>query len=123
MAVKANAPSNANGKTPLPDKGDSSAPASVDAQIRGLGRTGLRQWSGRIDEEFLKELKYERKYQVYKEMSENDPIVGSVLRAIEFLIRGVDWRIEPDDQTDKAQTELADQIEDRLMHGMVRSWS
>jgi len=110
------APANGNGSAV-----DRGAPASVDA-LMGLGRTGLRQWSGRIDEEFLKELKNERKYQVYKEMSENDPIVGSVLRAIEFLIRGVDWRVEPADQTDTQQQEMADQIKARLF-GMRRSWA
>jgi hypothetical protein len=88
---------NGNGRLPKADQG---APVSVESNVRGLGRTGLRQWSGRIDEEFLKELKNERKYQVYREMSENDPIVGAVLRAIEFLCRGVDWRLEPDDQLD-----------------------
>lgn len=115
-------PKNGNGKptnrvAPLMDQ----SPVSVDIRTSGLGRTGLRQWSGRIDEEFLKELKNERKYQVYKEMSENDPIVGAVLRAIEFLIRGVDWRLEAEDQSDEAQQSLAEDIEKRLF-GMARSW-
>ena len=95
-------------------------PAGV-MPVEGIGRTGLRQWSGRIDEEFLTELKAERKYKVYREMTENDPIVGAVLRAIEFLIRGVEWRIQSHDQNDAAQVELADQLWDRL-NGMRRSW-
>lgn len=119
MATKTvpKSPTNGNGKP----SAEPSAPVSVEANRLGLGRTGLRQWSGRIDEEFLKELKYERKYQVYKEMSENDPIVGAVLRAIEFLIRGVEWRVQPDDQTDDAQVELAEQIDQRFQT-MHRAW-
>lgn len=105
-----------------PTKAESNGKLAPPTEVRGLGRTGLKQWSGRIDEEFLRELKHERKYKVYQEMSENDPIVGAVLRAIEFLIRGVDWRIDPDDQLDEPQVELADQISERLFHGMRRSW-
>jgi Protein of unknown function (DUF935)./NAD:arginine ADP-ribosyltransferase. len=115
MPVKA---PNGNGVAPK----EPTAPVAVESNSRGIGRTGLRQWSGRIDEEFLKELKNDRKYQVYKEMSENDPIVGAVLRAIEFLIRGVAWRIEPEDQEDDANRQLAEDIEKRI-HGMRRSWS
>jgi hypothetical protein len=112
MAVTKAAPPNGNGKAPT---------APVDVTSRGIGRTGLREWSGRIDEEFLKELKYERKYQVYKEMSENDPIVGAVLRSFEYLIRGVDFRFEAKDQNDPAQQELAQQLQLRLTT-MQRPW-
>lgn len=119
MAVKAS-PKNGNGNQAAAYA--TAAPAPVDARLSGLGRTGLRQWSGRIDEEFLKELKNERKYKVYREMAENDPIVGAVLRAIEFLIRAVDWRVDPADQTDDAQVQLAADIWDRFQQ-MRRSWA
>ena len=45
--------------------------------------------------EFLPELQGQRAIQVYQEMSSNDPVVGSILHAIEMLIRQVEWRVEP----------------------------
>lgn len=63
--------------------------------LQELGRTGLERMSGYVYEEFLPELQGQRAIQVYQEMSSNDPVVGSILHAIEMLIRQVEWRVEP----------------------------
>lgn len=68
-----------------------------------LGVTGLRQWSGYINEEFLADLKGTAGVKVYREMSLNDPVVGACLFAVETLLRQVEWTVEaasdkPDDQ-------------------------
>ncbi|GAF67850.1 unnamed protein product, partial [marine sediment metagenome] len=64
------------------------------------GQTGLRRYSGYIREEFLVELQGRRGVETYKQMINNDDVVGAVLFAVETLIRQVPWRTElpPDPQ-------------------------
>src|SRR5579859_4775192 len=62
------------------------------------GRTGLRHWGGFVFEEWLRELQQDRRAaEVYREMSDQDPIVGAILYAIEMLMRRVSWWTEPAD--------------------------
>lgn len=67
-----------------------------------LGLPGLRVASGRINEEFLPKLTGNRWIEVLREMVNNDPIVGSILFAIDKLIRQVDWRVEQAEGADGA---------------------
>jgi len=85
-----------------------------------MGTTGLREIGGRIDEEFLRELVGERGIAVYKEMSENDSIIGAVIFAIDMLIRNVDWDVQKvsDDPED---VEAADFVKSN-MDDMSHSW-
>lgn len=59
------------------------------------GSTGLRQWGGFIREEFLRELQGQRGMAKYREMGDNDDIVGGCLYAIEHFAGQVDWSVEP----------------------------
>lgn len=79
----------------------SEAMPSVD--LTQLGRTGLNIQGGLIYEEFLPQLSGSRAIRLYKEMSQNDPICGAVLFAIEMLVRQVPWRVEAvsEDRTDQ----------------------
>lgn len=88
--------------------------------MRELGASGLEHYSGFIFEEFLSQLKGDRKIKVFKEMRDNDPIVGGILFAIEKLIRQVDWKVEPfsDEQED---IEKADFLESN-MQDMTLTW-
>ncbi len=61
----------------------------------GLLRTGAR---GLVIEEFLPALSGIRAIRAFREMRENDPIVGAMMFAIEMLIRGVEWRVDGDDE-------------------------
>lgn len=63
-----------------------------------LGKLGQFRWSGGdggsvFYEEFLKELRGRRGVEVFKEMSENDDIVGAILFAVETLMRQVKWNV------------------------------
>lgn len=78
-----------------------------------LGVSGLVQYSGRVDEEFLKELAGQKAIRTYRQMAENDPVVGSILFAVDMLMRQVDWRLDPADETEAAQRE-ADFVESCL---------
>ena len=64
-----------------------------------MGDSGLKRWSGFISEEFLAELQGQNGIRLYAEMSDNHPIVGGILHAINTLIRSVKWRVEAATQT------------------------
>ena len=85
----------------------------AELDLTTLGSSGLRRWGGYIDEEFLLRLRGKRAMAFYKEMAENNSIIGAILYIIENLIRQVEWRIEPVDETDAAKKE-ADFIEECL---------
>jgi hypothetical protein len=63
-----------------------------------IGTTGLRRTGGTVYEEFLVSLRGRRGAKVYREMSENDPVVGSILYAIEKII----LRLELDNYSSQA---------------------
>src|SRR5437016_1603691 len=60
-----------------------------------IGATGLIFSGGHVYEEFLTQLQGIRALRIYREMSENDPIIVASLLAIELLIRQVTWDTEP----------------------------
>lgn len=69
----------------------------VPVNMGELGRTGLRQWYGTIDEEFLPQLKtWTQRIKVYREMAENDPTVGALLYVVKTLVRQVNWFVDAD---------------------------
>lgn len=68
------------------------------------GQTGLPAWSGRIYDEQLRELVGDRGRQTYREMSEQDPIIGGIMLGVEWLSRQVAWSIKPADDTKRAET-------------------
>src|SRR6266568_2114958 len=76
-----------------------------------LGATGLRQFSGYVREEWLRDLQGRKGIVVYKEMRDNDPIIGAMFFAIELLLRGVKFSVEPLDETNKDDAAAADFIE------------
>lgn len=77
------------------------------------GQTGLPVWAGRVYEEMLRELEGDQGRKVYREMSEQDPVIGGTMLGIEMLARQVSWSLKPADDTDKA-TEVADFIDEAL---------
>lgn len=63
--------------------------------MKEIGRVGQRRYGGVIYEEFLHELRGRRGVEVYREMSENDDVIGAILFAIEMLVRQCEWNVEP----------------------------
>ena len=59
-----------------------------------IGDTGLKRSWGLVQEEFLPALQGERAVKVYREMSDNDPVVGSVLYALQQIVGQVTWSVE-----------------------------
>src|SRR3954470_6315429 len=85
-----------------------------------IGATGLRRWGGYVDEEFLPQLRGRKAIQVYREMSENDPMVGSLIWAIDKLLRGVTWRVDP--ASSEWEDKLAAQFVEECMEDMSHTW-
>ncbi len=85
-----------------------------------LGSTGLKRSAGYINEEFLPALKGRKAVQVFREMSENDPIVGALLFAVDRLLRQINWRVEPasHNEEDKKAAEFLESC----MEDMTHTW-
>ena len=105
--------------TMLDDMPQEDIPSSVPAHIE-LGVTGLKRFSGVVDEEFLPALRGRKAIQIYREMSQNDSIVGALLFAVDKLIREAEWKVTPPDQTPESR-EAAEFLESN-MHDMSHSW-
>lgn len=90
------------------------------AGSKEIGRIGQRRYGGIIYEEFLHELRGHKGLEVYREMSENDDVVGAILFAVEMLIRQAKWRVEPGGDTPKDR-EAAGFVES-CMEDMQSTW-
>ena len=91
-------------------------------KFREYGKTGLYRFNtGWIYEEFLKELQGRRGVETYKEMAENDDIIGAILFATEMLMRQSDWNIQ---EAGTAQQDLdAAEFVRTCMDDMEETWS
>lgn len=69
-----------------------------------LGFTGLKSWNGVITEEYARDLQGERGRKIFQRMSTNDT-VGACLSAIGLILRAVEWRVEPKDDSNEANAE------------------
>jgi hypothetical protein len=94
-------------------------PKSTSPMIE-LGATGLRRTSGYINEEFLPQLKGRKAVQVYKEMSDNDPVVGALLFAVDRLLREIEWRVEP--ASASSEDKKAAEFVEQCMEDMSSTW-
>lgn len=85
-----------------------------------IGTTGLRHHAGIIDEEFHPRLRGQRAVDVFIEMRDNDAVIGSMLYAIESLLRQVKWSVSPADDSEKSKQAAA--FLDDVILNMSHSW-
>lgn len=85
------------------------------------GRVGANRYGGSFFEEFLPELRGADGIKIYKEMADNDDMVGAVLFAIKMLIRQASWTVQPQGTT-AADKKAAEFIESCL-HDMSSTWT
>lgn len=90
------------------------------SNFKEIGRIGQRRMGGVFFEEFLPELIGKKGIETYKEMSENDDIIGSILFTIEMLIRGCSWDVQAGGETD-ADEEAANFVW-QCMNDMSDTW-
>lgn len=62
-----------------------------------IGSSGLRRSGGYINEEFLPQLQGVKGFKVYREMHDNDPVIGAMLYAIDKVITRLEWHVDGDD--------------------------
>lgn len=84
-----------------------------------LGATGLN-WvaGGTIQEEIHQNLTGRQAIMVYRDMSDNDPVVSSILYAIDMLVRQVEWHVEQDEASEEDVEFL-----ESCMQDMSHSWA
>lgn len=104
----------------MPVSGSEMKPTAYSPYLEA-GVTGLQRQGGYVYEEFLPALSGYRAIQVFREMRDNDPVVGSIIYAIDKLLRGVTWRVQPFSQATKDVEAAAFVYE--CMHDMETSWS
>lgn len=88
------------------------------AKFNEIGSTGLAEFNGTIQDEFLRELRGKEGYKRFDEMRRNSPIVGAALLAVENLIRQISWDFTSDDEND-VRVEFLDEARE----GMSHSWN
>ncbi|PWK07507.1 phage portal protein family protein [Tumebacillus permanentifrigoris] len=84
------------------------------------GSTGLTRFGGQVSEEWLSDLRGTKGIKVYREMRDNDPVIGSILFAIKMLIRQAAWRVElgGDSPADKEAAEFLESC----LYDMSMTW-
>ena len=88
--------------------------------FRESGSTGLRRSGNYVLEEFLPQLQGYRAIQTYREMRDNDPVVGAILFAIDKLVRQVKWRVQP--ASSSVEDVRAAKFVESCMADMSTSW-
>lgn len=74
---------------------DSKRSAPSGGAFGELGATGLRQFGGYVREEWLRDLSGWRGVRMFREMRDNDPIIGAMFFATEMLLRAVSFHVDP----------------------------
>lgn len=91
------------------------------SNFKDLGVSGLTRFGGLIYQEWLNELRGTKGVRVYKEMRDNDPVVGSFLYAVEMLMRQTKYRIES--QGEELEDEEAKKFIEDCFVSMEQTWS
>jgi len=94
-------------------------PTSTD--FMELGSAGLIQYGGQVQEDFIQQLQGKRGIANYREMADNDPVVGAIMHAIEMLMRKVDWSVDASDVEDEQALSYAAFVSS-CMTDMSVSW-
>lgn len=86
--------------------------------ISGLTRYGT---ISRVYEEFLRELQGPQGMKSYREMMDNDPIVGAILFAAQHLCRKVSFKFKPANSSNEARR-IANFVGSAIFDDMDSSW-
>ena len=86
-----------------------------------MGQPGLYEYAGKITDEILRELTGVSGARNFRQMSDNDPTVGSLLFAIEQMIRALIWEALPNKSKNKKATDNAEFLKE-CMDDMSDTW-
>jgi len=87
-----------------------------------VGKSGIRWSSGYVYEDFLVNLQGTQGVKVYREMSDNDPIIGACLYAIKQILREARWEVRTGDDSVAECKKDAEFLEKNLL-SMTHSWT
>jgi hypothetical protein len=76
----------------------------------GVSSDSRPDWGLRNDE-FIVQLRGRQGVKKYREMKENDPVIGAILHAMDMMLRAVEWRVE-------GGSEQSQDFVRSVMHGM-----
>ena len=88
-------------------------PGNANSLYSEAGSSGLTRFGGYISEEWLKDLQGSRGVRIFREMRDNDAVIGAFLYAVEMLLRQVTWRVEKGGDS-KADEDAATFLEECL---------
>lgn len=97
-------------------------------QFGEIGVSGLRIFSGYLDEEFISALKGDRGRKTFRQMADNDPTITAILNAVGLLLRAVKWTAQPagdpanDGDDMQAQAEAEAQFAESLFTDMSHTF-
>lgn len=100
----------------------------AQAPYTELGISGVARYGAvsRVYEEFLRELQGPQGMRLYREALDNDPIIGAVFFAVQYLSRNVTFRIEaaqPKANLDQRRAEgVAERVRGALFDDLDASW-
>jgi hypothetical protein len=100
--------------------GDTPPSYSADMNFHDVGSYGLRQFGGWVREEFLRSLVGREAARTYREMGDNCATVASILFTVVQLMRKVEWRLTPANDSPEAEKEA--EFVDSLREDMSHSW-
>lgn len=86
------------------------------------GRIGQKRYSGVFFEEFIPELRGSRGAAIYKEMADNDDVIGAILFAIENLIRQAKFTVSPGGKKPEDK-QAAEFVEDCMNDMNGQTWT
>lgn len=87
-----------------------------------VGQNGLRHQNGRIDTEVHTRLRGGQAPKLYREMRDNDAVIGSTFYLVRTRIEQVDWRTTPADPENPEAQDWADFVES-ARGDMSHTWS
>jgi hypothetical protein len=83
-----------------------------------IGATGLVQFSGRIQEDFLRELRGLEGYKRFREMALNSPVCGALLLSIRMPILAMEWTFASDEGDTDQRLEICRAALDNMKHSV-----
>jgi hypothetical protein len=87
-----------------------------------IGTSGLKKSGGYVSADFINNLNGRQAAEMYKEMAWNDAILHGITFAVRMLLRSVEWRMDPADESAAAK-EYAQWAWDDLRKRCESRWS
>lgn len=108
------------------DAGDGSSNTGVSGDYKyslldSQGIQGFTRFGGFVYDDFIKDLQGRKGAAVYREMKDNDPVIGAVLQSIESLIRSIEWHIEA--QGNKEEDKVCAEFVNSCFSDMSTTWN